>query len=281
MKTNTFKKNDLVAFEPTEKVGLLATVSAEGLPHITLITSLQAKDETTMMWGQFTEGFSKKHVKTNPKTGFLILTMDRKLWRGKATYTHATTEGEDYVHFNNKPMFRYNTYFGIHTIHYMKLVETGGLEQLPLLRIVPAALLTTLARLLSLQKDKERILKPWAESLFNKLDALKFISFIDEDGYPNLIPLFQCQAATSTSLIFSPLAYSDELEKLKKGMDIAIFGLTMQMEDVLVRGTFEGFNSRFLFPHGTVTINWVYNSMPPKQGQIYPPIKVEPIRAFS
>ncbi len=30
-------------FEPEAKVGLIATVNPEGLPHITLITALQAK----------------------------------------------------------------------------------------------------------------------------------------------------------------------------------------------------------------------------------------------
>ncbi|MEN6475556.1 MAG: pyridoxamine 5'-phosphate oxidase family protein, partial [Syntrophaceae bacterium] len=137
----TFDAEATQAFEPEAKVGLLATVNPAGLPHITLITALQAKSPEQMMWGQFTEGRSKAHVRSNPKTGFLILTMDRRLWRGKAVWTHAVNEGADYVMFNSKPMFRYNAYFGIHTVHYMDLVGTYGRENLPLGAIVASSLM--------------------------------------------------------------------------------------------------------------------------------------------
>ena len=42
-KLTRFDENDLKYFEPEAKVGLIATVNPEGLPHITLITALQAK----------------------------------------------------------------------------------------------------------------------------------------------------------------------------------------------------------------------------------------------
>ena len=83
-----FDALDMKQFEPEAKVGLIATVNPEGLPHVTLITALQAKTPEKLIWGQFSEGMSKEHVKTNPKTGFAIMTMDKSLWRGKALYTH-------------------------------------------------------------------------------------------------------------------------------------------------------------------------------------------------
>ncbi len=86
-KLTRFDENDLKHFEPEAKVGVIATVNPEGLPHITLITALQAKTPTKLIWGQFSEGQSKQNVKTNPKTGFLIMTLDRSLWRGKAIWT--------------------------------------------------------------------------------------------------------------------------------------------------------------------------------------------------
>lgn len=266
-----FSENDLKQFEPEAKVGLMATVNQEGLPHITLITALQAKTPDKLIWGQFSEGQSKQNVKTNPKTGFLIMTLDRSLWRGKALWTHQTTHGEDYEMFNNKPMFRYNAYFGIHTVHYMDLVETYGRESLPLLLIGLGSILTKAVKSAARQEGRtERILKPWAEGLFNRLDAIKFLSYVGEDGFPAIIPLIQCQAADSTRLAFSPLAYKEELGALRRGSSVAIFGLTMDMEDVLVRGVFAGFGRHRGIMLGCVDMNWVYNSMPPKPGQIYP-----------
>jgi hypothetical protein len=276
-----FAENDLKQFEPEAKVGLIATINQEGLPHITLITALQAKTPDKLIWGQFSEGQSKQNVKTNPKTGFLIMTLDRSLWRGKALWTHHATHGEDYEMFNNKPMFRYNAYFGIHTVHYMDLVETYARESLPLLQIGLASILTKAAKSAAKQESRaERILKPWAEALFNRLDAIKFLSYVGDDGFPAIIPLIQCQAADSTRLAFSPLAYPEEISPLRHGSTVAIFGLTMDMEDVLVRGAFAGFGRYRAVTLGCVDILWVYNSMPPKPGQIYPAQKLEAVVNF-
>ncbi len=268
------------AFEAEAKVGLLATVSPEGLPHISLIASMQAKDPTQLIWGQFSEGRSKVHVRQNPHVGFLIMTLDRNLWRGKALWTHGETEGEDYEMYNQKPMFRYNAYFGIHTVHFMDLVETYGKEGLPLARIVMASLATKAAKDGAKSPEDERILKPWAEGLFNRLDTLKFIGYVDEEGFPTIVPVIQCQAAGSRRLAFSTLAYGDELAPIKQGMQVAVFGMSMQMEDVLVRGTFLGYDRVRLQRLGVIELEWVYNSMPPTPGQIYPPVELKPVVNF-
>jgi len=276
-----FAENDLKQFEPEAKVGVIATINQEGLPHITLITALQAKTPDKLIWGQFSEGQSKQNVKANPKTGFLIMTLDRSLWRGKALWTRQATHGEDYEMFNNKPMFRYNAYFGIHTVHYMNLVETYGRESLPLIQIGLGSILTKATKSAVKQESRTgRILKPWAEGLFNRLDAIKFLSYVDDDGFPAIIPLIQCQAADSTRLVFSPLAYREELSRLRQGSSVAIFGLTMDMEDVLVRGVFAGFGRHWGVRLGSVDIIWVYNSMPPKPGQIYPVQKLRAVVNF-
>ena len=275
-----FDPADMGAFEAEAKVGLLATVNPEGLPHISLIASMQAKDPARLIWGQFSEGLSKAYVKENPHVGFLIMTLDRDLWRGKALWTHAETEGDDYEMYNQKPMFRYNAYFGIHTVHFMDLVETYGKEGLPLARIVLASMATKAAKDSAKSPEAARVLKPWAEGLFNRLDTLKFIGYMDEEGFPTIVPVIQCQAAGSRRLAFSPLAYGDELARIRKGTQVAVFGMTMQMEDVLVRGTFLGYDRVRLQRLGVVELEWVYNSMPPTPGQIYPPVELKPVVNF-
>jgi len=89
------------------------------------------------------------------------MTLDKSLWRGKATWTHLAKEGEDYEMFNKKPMFRYNAYFGIHTVYYMDLVETYGREKLPLLNIGLASLLTWTAKSGAKTDAGEQILRHW------------------------------------------------------------------------------------------------------------------------
>ena len=275
-----FGKDDLKEFEPEAKVGIIATVNPDGLPHVTLITALQARSETELIWGQFCEGRSKQHVKENPKTGFLIMTMDRSLWRGKALWSREARQGDDYAMFNMKPMFRYNAYTGIHTVHYMDLVETYGREKLPLLKIVLSSLLTRMAKSVPAARRQERIMNPWTEGLFNRLDTVKFLSYVDSDGFPVVIPLVQCQASDNRRLSFSPMAYSRELKALDKGMPLAVFGLTLDMEDVLVRGIFAGYGKYRGITLGCVDVDWVYNSMPPLHGQIYPHREIMPVTDF-
>jgi hypothetical protein len=277
---DAFEYEDMKAFEAEAKIGLIATINPQGQPHITLISSLRAKTSTRLIWGQFTEGLSKAHVKENPNTGFLILTMDKRLWRGKAMWTHEEQHGEDYEMYNNQPMFRYNAYFGINTVHYMELVETYGREKLPLGHIVISSMITKIAKSGANTTAKGTILKPWAEALFNRLNALKFITYIDTEGFPKIIPLLQSQACSSRRIVFSPLAYRKELSSITKGTRVAVFGLTMDMEDILIRGSFVGFDRYRAMRLGVIDIEWVYNAMPPKQGQIYPLKEVSPVVNF-
>lgn len=275
-----FDIHDMKEFEPEAKIGLIATINPEGLPHITLITALQAKNPSQIIWAQFSEGMSKKNVRTNPRTAFLIMTLDKALWRGKASWTHFAREGEDYEMFNGKPMFRYNSYFGIHTVHYMDLLETYGRESLPLAHIAAASLLTMAAKSGARTNAERPILKPWGEGLFNRLSSLKFIAWVGEDGFPSLTPLLQCRASDSRRLVFSTAAYGKELKTIKKGAAVAVFGLTMDMEDVLIRGTFKGFGRYRGIRMGAVDVEWVYNSMPPTPGQIYPEVKIKRVVSF-
>jgi Pyridoxamine 5''-phosphate oxidase. len=275
-----FSPEDIKAFEPENKIGLLATQNEQGLPHLTLITTMQANSPTELVWGQFTEGVSKKNILSNPKTGFLIMTLDKSLWRGKAIWKQSKTEGEEYVRFNKLPMWRYNSYFGLHTIHYMNLVETTEKASLPIAGIVLSALLTKVSKSNAKTKKEGRIFNVWTEAFFNKLDTLKFLAYVSEDGFPIIIPLLQCQASDSHRLVFHPGVYIDELNSINKGTDVAVFGLSLAMEDVLVRGKFTGFKRYQAVRLGIIEMNWVYNSMPPITGQIYPTVKVNTVEDF-
>jgi hypothetical protein len=196
-------------------------------------------------------------MRQNPKIGFAILTLDKKIWRGKALWTHSKKEGPEYEVYNQQPMFRYNTYFGINTVHYLDLKETSVGEPLPLLNITLSAVLTRMAKGAAANINPQDALSHFGKELFDRLDSLKFLSYIGDDGYPVVIPVIQCQASDHSRLAFHPGAFSSDLEKLRTGTPTAIFGLTMQMEDVLVRGTFNGYARFRGIKLGTMDIDWV------------------------
>ncbi|MBF0452622.1 MAG: hypothetical protein HQK75_18110 [Candidatus Magnetomorum sp.] len=288
----TFVSQDMKDFEIDTKIGLLSTLNKENLPHITLITTLQANTSDTLIWGAFTEGCSKIHVQQNPNTGFLILTPDRSMWRGKAQWTHARQEGDEFILMNSKPLFRYNSYFGIHTVHYMNLIETYGRESLPLGQIVPAMILSSLLKKFMKKSTPAPVFTPWIINLLDRLDTIKCLAYRDETGYPRLMPLLQCRTLDSQRLVFSTLAYHRELSTIPNNQSVAIFALNMKMESILLRGhlnaiqPFSALNAgpvsslNSALSIGIIDVSWVYNSMPPKQGQIYPPIPIQPIQEY-
>ncbi len=278
--SDSFSEADIQALSPVMKVGLLATVTPDGLPHLTLISSLQASTPRQMIWGQFVEGLSKQYVRENPKAGFLVMTLDREVWRGKATFTHTANQGPEFEMYNDTPMFRYNAYFGIHTVYYMDLVAQSGRQALPMGRIVLAAIQTLLARTLSGKRPANEVLNDWTRGLMNKLDNLKFVAYVGADGHPLIIPAIQAQAADAERIVFSLGAYGDELAAIPEGATVAVFGLSLDMVDVLMRGEFQGVQRMAGVRCGSIHVNWVYNPMPPKPQQIYPPVVLEAVTAF-
>jgi hypothetical protein len=275
-----FSSDDIQDLDVELKIGILGTVNNEGLPHLTMISSLRPYAPRNLVWGQFTEGLSKQYIQENSKTGFLIMSLDKHLWRGKADFTHSSKSGPEFDNYNNLPMFRYNAYFGVHTVYYMDLVSNSGRAPLPMGQVVLAAIQTILARSMGRKKKQEEIINRWTRSLLNKLDNLKFLGYIGEDGYPVVLPIIQTQAWDSQRIIFSLGAYGEELKDIPAGVSMAVFGMSFDMEDVLLRGTFSGFKHIAGVRCGVVEIDWVYNAMPPKPQQIYPPLKIEPIREF-
>ena len=280
IQADIFSAEDIQGTQPAMKIGLLATVTPQGLPHVTLISTLMACGPKQMSFGQFTEGLSKNYILNNPKTGFLIMSMDKDVWRGKATFTHTAREGTEYDQYNNVPMFRYNSYFGIHTVYYLDLVSQTGKAALPMNKIIFAAVQSMLARSLGKKPGKKEVLNNWTRKFLNKLDNLKFLAYVDEDGYPVLIPAIQAQSLDAEHILFSTSVYQDELQAIPNGTSLAVFGMALTMEDVLMRGTYQGMRRVAGVQAGVVQVDWVYNSMPPVTGQIYPSIDVRAVTDF-
>ena len=280
MGRTSFTRADIEALAPAMKIGILATVSENGLPHMTLLSSLRASSPTRLTFGQFTEGFSKSNVRRNPRTGFLVMTLQKELWRGTAAFSHTEKGGPDFEAYNNEPLFRYNSYFGIHTVYYLDLVGHGGRESLPMGGILSASLATAAARAVGGAAGKCRALNQWTRGVMSAMGNPKFAAYVAPDGYPRIIPILQAQAASGDRILFSPLAYGDELGGIPAGTCLAAFGMTLKMEDVLMRGTYTGIRRICGVRCGQLEVEWVYNSMPPAPGQVYPPTECAAVRAF-
>jgi hypothetical protein len=275
-----FSEQDILDLLPAMKIGVLGTVTPDGLPHVTLITTLMASKPDEVVWGQFMEGTSKKFIRNNPRTGFLIMGLDKSFWTAQAEYTRSAKDGKDYEFYNNTALFRYNSYFGVHTVHYMDLKGQSGKHPLPMNKVVFAAIQTMIAKFLTFGKSKKQVMNQWTQAFFNKIDNLKFLCYVDTNGYPVVLPVIQAQALDPEHICFSFGAFGEELAAIPPFTPVAILSMALSMQDVQVRGTYQGSKKVCGIQTGVLQVDWVYNSMPPKPMQIYPPVPVETITQF-
>ncbi|TAH70175.1 MAG: hypothetical protein EWM47_05765 [Anaerolineaceae bacterium] len=263
--TDRIKPEDMKKFETSYKIGLVATRGKSGDPHISLLTTIMAKSNTEMMFGKFIVGESKDNLLCDPKAGFLIMSLEKEFWTGKMVYTHVLTNGEDYDLYNRQPIYRYNSYLGIDSVYYFDLFGISDRRKLDMAGIVANSLRIMLVRGRYKQSRSQGAMKPWALKLMKKMDTLAFLSYVDKDGYPLIIPCIQLQAADSDTLVLSNAPYKAELSEIPVGERVAVFGANLKFESVLLKGMFSGFKGGI----ATVKIDRVYNSMPPKHGYIF------------
>ena len=257
-------------FGRTYKIGLIATIDDMGEPHISFITTLQAKGENELMSGEFITGLSKRFAEERKKVGFLVMSLKKDWWNGTADWKGKTTSGDDFDMYNQIPMFRYNTYFGIHTVHYYDLHDVSEKHKLDMAGIITNGMMNTFFKTFYKKSTNPDALTKWGYDLMKGIATLKFISFINDEGYPEILPIVQAQACDKGRVVIPMYPYAKLLSRIKDGQKVAVMGMNLDMEDVLIKGVFSGFKPTVYGSAGYVDIKRVYNSLPPKHGYIYP-----------
>ncbi len=262
-------------FAKSIKIGLVSTIDENNSPHITVLSTLMGKNDNEMMLGKFVEGLSKEFIQQRPNAGFLIMNPEKEFWRGTMRYTHESKEGEDYVLYNNQPLYRYNSYFGINTVYYFTLEEISDKYVLPMRQIIMNAIKVLLKKKHYKNKTEHQVMKPWAVKFTGKLDTLTFLSYIDKSQHPVIVPVIQAQSTGTSRILFKNEPYKEWLQPLVKGQKIAILAFSMSMETVLLKGKFSGFDDK---GYGYLDIKRVYNSMPPVHKYVYPEQELKPVQ---
>ncbi|MFX1359060.1 MAG: hypothetical protein ACFE8T_01820 [Promethearchaeota archaeon] len=258
---------------------LVSTIDERGWPHITMISSNRAKNESQIVWGAFTEGTSKKNVKKNPKQGIFYMTaeMPYKFLQAKVEFSHTSKEGEDLEHFNKAELMRYNVYIRVHTAYYNKIIAVTPVRNLPLSGIILGILKDMIGKGGAKTKLEEKRLNVIGYKLFRAPIAVRVISYIDpSDGYPVMIPCIQLQAADHNRLVFPPSILKHDLYQIPVNSKVAVFGMNFDFANQVVKGPFTGFKKFRGIKFGVIEIEEIYNSCPPIVGKIYPKIEILP-----
>mgnify|MGYP001201337431 FL=1 len=273
-----FTADDITALSPEGKIAVVCTTDSEGRPHLTMLSSLLALSENEMALGEFCVGLSKSRMQERKDVGFFIMTLDRRIWGGSARWTGLTKEGPVYRQFNEKPMFRYNSYFGINTVHFFDLVSLDRRGTLPLARTAVGVSASLPLRLGGLA-GRGGAMTPWTRKFLARPDVLKFAGFVSGDGTLTVEPVLEATSFGSGHVLVPEFPWSNTLRSIRPGAPVAILGLSMNMEMVLVRGPYQPHR----IPGGgisSIEVDFVYNSMPPCHGQIFPRVPLESVSDF-
>ncbi|MFW9819222.1 MAG: hypothetical protein ACFFE5_06390 [Candidatus Thorarchaeota archaeon] len=265
--------------QPGMMLKLLGTIDERSWPHITFIAMNRIISEEKVVWGAFTEGTSKKNVKKNPKQGVLYMTADMpfKFLQLKIDFTHTATEGEELEFFNNSDLFRYFTYYRVHTAYYNNVVASTPIRDLSLFGIVKGIIKNVIGKGGAITKLKEKRLNVIGYDLFTATIGIRAIGYVDpSDGYPIIIPCIQLQAADHNRLVFPPSVLREDLYNIPINAKVAVFGMNFDFASQVVKGTFTGFQKYRGIKFGVIEIEEIYNSSPLVVGKIYPEIETLP-----
>lgn len=264
--------------QPDIMMKMIATVDPRGWPHVTVITSNRAIKKDELVWGQFTDGLSKKYVEEiNPKQGVLFMSaeMPFSILQIKMKFTHSTTEGPDIEYFNNSKLMRYMTYARVYKGYYNQIVAATQVRTLPLLKLAGGILKSIIGRGAAKTKIKQKALNIVGYNIFRGLVSPKFLAYIDpEDGYPIIIPTIQATAADHNRLVFPVNILISDIMKIPVGTRVAMLGMNMDLASQLVNGTYTGIEKFRGIKMGVIDIEEIYNSVPPIPGVYYPELDV-------
>ncbi|NVM05053.1 MAG: hypothetical protein HWN67_22210 [Candidatus Helarchaeota archaeon] len=264
--TDHLADEDIPQFLPDMMIKILATIDENQKPNLVFINSFEAKDNKTLMFAEFIYGKSKKNLEKNIKCAVNFLTLDNNNWIVKGDFTHWEYEGKNYEYFNLKPLFKNNAYTGITRVGLIDVKKVIAPNTAVKTDRKIAKIIKNFVKEGKADSNKPNIMPTMVEKIFKAKSNLKFISYIDEDGYPMIIPTMELLPVNRNRLVFTPSILQDAFLKIKPGTFMACYGMSLEIMMYLVRGTFQGIQEYGGISIGTLDIEEVYCSMAPKAG---------------
>ena len=206
MITDTINEKDIPQFLPDMMIKILATIDDDNKPNLVFINSFEANDNKTLTFAEFIWGKSKRYLQDRKKCAVDFLTLDNHNWIVKGDFDHWEYDGDKYDYYMHKDLFRNNAYTGITRVGYINVKKV----------IAPKTPVKTDRKVVKILKnfvkegkaniDKPEIMPKMVEPIFKGTSNMKFIGFIDTDGYPMIIPTMELVPVNLNRLILFRLS---------------------------------------------------------------------------
>jgi len=254
----------------------IGTIDEDQIPRITIISSLALWDDKTLVFGDVIKGISKVNFKKRPTTFTAII--NNELTTVYATWQSEAIAGEKFELMNNLRTVRYNPTGGFARIHSFKL-EKYVCNGWPLDEQEQKRSKEETCQLASKIKcDSDAVaLNVFAYRIATSEHSVKMLCYINEEGYPIVIPTSQALPISKNKIVFRTTPLNDDFKKLAPGAKIAIIfydGINEQ-GCILVQGVY---SSEYIegLEMGILDIEKVYCSSGQTPQYIYPmdPLKL-------
>jgi predicted pyridoxine 5'-phosphate oxidase superfamily flavin-nucleotide-binding protein len=256
---------EALAGERTPK--FLATLNSEGVSNVVPIISLQAADESTVIFGEFMMWKTRHNLEVNSRVSVAVMT-DSQGWVIKGDFLEFQRSGPYFDRIMASDTFRYNAYAGIRNagvIRVGSVVRAFALSgPTALLDMARARWFARRARRLS---GRGVTVPIQVRQKFARLKAAKFMAYLDDDGYPDMVPALSLRPADEQTFVFSSGLAEPALAALSPGARVAASVLTFEPLAYQVKGEFLGAERSLGRLAGVLAIQEVYSASPPLPGQ--------------
>jgi hypothetical protein len=247
----------------------LATRSAEGVPNVVPVLSLEATDEQTIIFGEMMIWKTRRNLEADPRVAIMVLAPDLRGWTIRGRFVEFQRSGPYFDHIMASESVRYNAYGGIRSagvIRVLAVTRAFRLSQGSLL--LDTARSRWLARRLSGDGPAEKVMPAQVVEKFSRLRAAKALAFLDGSGHPDCLAALPLVPAGPARLVFGGAA--QDLGGLEPGSPVAAAVLTMEPVAYQVKGEFAGLRSSLGRRLGVIDVGEAYSASPPLPGARLP-----------
>ena len=256
-------------YEQGEVAKFLATASAGGEVNVALIVSQTPTDEGKIVFGDFMMVKTKKNLSENGRVASLAITPKLEIAGFKGDVEGWTDTGPYIDLVNSIEFFRYNAYMGIHNVAPMTIHEMLQLPPKVSFLKVGVDFVDIRARsgLKSASTSGGVAVPVPVRKKFESIMSIKVITLMDEDGYPNIFPLFATHFKNPTELRFKVSSYNEGIKRYGPPRRVALNVLTMDLFTYQLKGELSLFERSLGLEFGVVRVEEAYSSMPPFCGE--------------
>jgi len=247
----------------------LATRSADGIPNVVPVLSLEAADEGIIIFGEMMIWKTRRNLETDPRVAVMVLTPDLRGWTIRGQFVEFQRSGPHFDHIMASENVRYNAYGGMRSagvIRVLAVTRAFKLSQGGLLLDTTRS--RWLARRLSHDGPAEGVMPVQVSEKFSRLRAAKALAFLDASGHPDCLPALPLIPAGPAKLVFGGAAA--DLDGLAPGSPVAAAVLSLEPVAYQVKGQFAGLRTSLGRRLGVIDVREAYSASPPLPGQRLP-----------